>query len=839
MKKLMSSVKAKILLGYIFLLIISGSIVYVIYTETIKYSQKSSDLNPLDKKVFLVNNILTNLYQAEGLERTYAQTGNLKYFIDYEYIMDTIYSQIDSLNLLATSTPQLLHTDSIRSLFDKKRRNLRDLVSIKKSMSSETLMKQTLENLSLDKDSVQKLSSINKKILTSRDTIFIKQKKKSFLSRFIHAFAPQESEDSVMQVKINHSVQYDTVQSAFNPSDSAKQYLSAIMKNFQGENNDISMQLEKKEQEILENNMTISAQLRELLNVFKNDEITRSFNELQTIQAQIRRTTWYMAGLGAIALLTIIGFLILILRDISKSQRYRKELERSIEYSNSLLKSKEQFMLTITHDIKSPLSSVIGYARLMNQSENKDQKDHYMANIASSYEHILKLITDLTDLTKLDSGKLKIRNIWFKLEALTEEMYSGFYPVALAKNLEFQLQNNLTVSNDYLSDPVRIKQVLTNLISNAIKFTEKGKVTLNVSLFESYNNIDRIKFEVIDTGIGISEKDKKIIFEEFTRVSSDEKKHYEGAGLGLAITQRIIELMNGSIELKSNPGTGSKFIVTLPLEKWIKPTSDKKHETQVSTEKPTNKQIMIIDDDETLLDLMAETLEKNQMNVHKFHSAISAIQWLKHSSFDLILTDIQMPTMTGMELLAYIRKNTDKKIPVIAITGKQTDTIDDYLKSGFSACLFKPFLPEQLTTIINKVLTEKHPVAARQVPYVPEDMNEILDYNLTRIKKFTGDDERDLNRILVTFIESTYKNLVLFKKYQDEKNYKSLQDLAHKMLTMFRQIEAIKIIAQLLKIEATEKNPLSNEEWMELGNTTRMHITHFIELFCKEQNISV
>ncbi len=839
MKNLISSIKAKILLGYFLLFIISSIIIYVIYTETVKYSRKNSDLNPLDQKVFLVNNILTNLYQAEGLERTYVQTGNLKYYVHYEYFMDTIYSQIDTLNLLSAGNPELLYTDSIRTLFDKKRSNLRELVSIKKSRTSGELMKQTLDKLSKTGDSAEKIFSINKKVSTNRDTIFIKQKKKSFISRFFHVFASNESSDSVMQVKINHSVQYDTVQNSFNPADSTVQYLSLIMKNFQGENNEIDQQLEQKEREILENNLTISAQLRQLLNIFKNDEIIRSFNELKIIQGRIRKTTWYIAGLGTVALLTIIGFIILILRDISKSQKYRKELERSIEYSNSLLKSKEQFMLTISHDIKSPLSSVIGYARLMNQSDDKGQKDHYLANITNSYEHVLKLITDLTDLSRLDSGKLKIRNIWFKLDTLIDDTFSGFYPVALAKNLEFQLQNKLDNSTDYLSDPVRIKQILSNLISNAIKFTEKGKVILKVSLYESHRNIDRIKIEVEDTGIGISEKDKKVIFNEFTRVSSEEKKQYEGAGLGLAITQRIVELMNGTVSLKSGPGNGSSFTIFLPLEKWIKPASDNQVGTELSTEKPVNKQIMLIDDDETLLDIMAETLEKDKMKTHKFQSANSAIQSLKKNPYDLILTDIQMPTMSGIELLAFIRNKTDKNIPVIAITGKRSSENENYPESRFSACLFKPFLPEQLLEIVNKVLSERIPVSYTQTPYIPDNQSEELNYNLTRIRKYTGNDDADFNKNLLSFIESTYKNLILFKKYQDEKDFKSLQDLAHKMLSMFRQIEAIQIIAQLLKIEATEKNPISDEEWIELGNTTREKITWFIELFSKEQNISV
>ena len=839
MNKSRETVKVKVLLGYLFLVVIASFTVWLIYTEVVRFSSEKTRLNPLDKKVLLINSILTNLYQAEGFERTYLQTGGYDYYAAYELVMDTIYQQIDTLISLSSTSTQRTHADSIHMLFDRKRKNLQELAAIRNSGSADEIYRTAMQRLMHDRDSINHRLQVYKTITTNRDSIYVMQKKQNFLNRLVHVFSSQDNKDSTLQVKVRQSVSFDSLLNTFNPADSVMQYLSAVMENLQEKNNETKRLVTEKESEVLANNLTISSQLHQMLTLFKNEEITASFNEMKIIQGRLRQTTLYMILLGILAIVAIIVFLTLILKDITKSRHYRDKLEQARAYSEALLKSKERFMLSITHDIKSPLGSVIGYARLMYKEPDSRQKDYYLENINKSAEHILKLINDLVDLSKLETGKLKIQYTWFNLKELIDETYSGFYPIALTKNLEFRLEFDISSALTYHSDPVRIKQIIVNIISNAIKFTSKGEVKLKVFITESFGTTDRISFEVSDTGLGISESDKFKIFDEFSRVASKDNRQYEGVGLGLAITQRIVSLLNGTITLVSLPGKGSRFTVTLPLEKYISPQKD----VEIPLSKPgteiTGKTVLLIDDDEAFLDMISETLKKTGIKVYKHHSPAQALKFLENTHIDLIMTDIHMPGISGTDLLRHVQNDTSHEIPVIAITGGDASGEEDYLKLGFAACIYKPFQSDRLLKIVRNILSGNSPDMPVDSHFPENTVSYSVSYNLNQVKKFAEDDMESVHRILTSLVEGGSKNILLFRKYLDEKDYPSLFELIHKMISIFRQIEASEITAILGKIQSMADKPLADKQINLLGREALGMIEELIERICKEQNISL
>ncbi|HEX7584130.1 MAG TPA: hybrid sensor histidine kinase/response regulator [Prolixibacteraceae bacterium] len=835
MKPFLESVKIKVFLGYFTLIILASLIIWVIYSEILQNSGEKVDFNPVNNKFIYINNIVTNLYQAEGLERSYAQTGQKIHYQYYLKLMDTISLQIDTLALMVNNPTQQMHTDSIKKLLQVKKQNLKELDAIKKRNSSTVRYEKAIEKLSSVKDSIDEPLKVYKNIITDRDSVYLKQKKKKFFERLVNVFAAQNKTDSNLHVRTIQKVQIDSLVGTVNPADTIAGFLLAIMTEIRDENLAVETRLKQKEREILANDLTITFQLREMLSNIEKEELNNSFQEVQAQQNRLVRATWMIILVGSFALVTIIIFLVNILKDITKSQHYRQSLEKAKAYSESLLKSKEQFMLSLTHDLKSPLSSIIGFAGLMERDDGVSSRNQkYLQNINKASGYILKLINNLLDLARLDTGKMSIERLPFNLKPLIDDIVEGFRPQAQAKNINLQLQSDVLPSSFYISDPVRITQIVSNLISNALKFTEDGNVTVKVSVVGSFGKADRIRIDVIDTGIGISEENIQLIFEEFARVTTT-KKQYEGTGLGLTITQKIIKLLQGTINLESKTGEGSRFTIVLPLEKSAQlPNNTPIIINEKSRSEKVNiagKKVWIIDDDETLLDMTSIVLKSAGMEVHSFSDPLKAIQSFTKGCADLLITDIQMPVINGVELLKQIQEKNGGKITSIAISGMNA-VQNDF--AGFSAFIQKPFHPQTLIDVISGqqqgitvIDNQKTSLNARQNRY-----------NLEQFAAFASRDPESLRQILVSLIHSGMANTALFRQYLQDENLDALSALSHKMLTLFRQMEATDIVELLSRLE--QKDELTDNKqyflWGRLALEKIETILHTIQI---DENISI
>lgn len=841
MAKRLKSVKINIFLGYITLVIIASATVWLIYNETLELYKNQVDISPVNDKILITNSILTNLYEAEGLERSYLQTGKRGHHKAYNVLMDSISGQIDSLGKIAGSPLQQMHADSIGKLLAKKRQNLKELVAIKNAGSSEKMYEKAMLRLTSNEDSINQLLSIYKTVSTRKDSVIIKQKKKKFFERLVHVFSPHEKPDTTLKVVVNQSMKVDSILNAFNPADSVRQFLSSVIEDIREESVAYEKKLVKKEQDIADNDKTITLQIRQMLSKFKNEELISSIRKVEIQQERIADMTNIIILLGIIALLVITGFLILILQDISRSQHYRQNLEKEKAYSEMLLKSKEQFMLSITHDLKSPLSSIIGYAQLTERENATTQQKSYLENIQQSAEYILRLINDLMDFARLQTGKFKFENIRFNLNDLTDEVISGFYPLAAEKKLELEWQNQLRPDTVYTSDPIRIKQILGNLISNAIKFTDSGKVTVKGIVQKTEDQTDWIQFDVIDTGIGIVAENAPLIFEEFSQVSSEEGRQYEGTGLGLTITKRLIELMNGSITFKSQHRKGSHFTVMFPLQPLPAYTSGKQRMATMPPIPDINQfsfngeKVLLVDDDSVLLDMTATVLRAARLRVNAFSEPREALKAIRKESFDLLITDIRMPRMSGFELLYFFRKNSSGKARAIAVSG-ELPRKQVYENAGFSTFLQKPFRPEELLKQVALVMNREK-AGLRQIPGNHTKTNS--DYNIDAIKAFASDDPETTRDILASFIESTAQNIQLFRQHLHNSDFESLTELAHKMLPMFRQLEAKKVIRPLEKLERNDYGKERKEEWLATGELALSMVEPIMKKIGKDHHISL
>ncbi len=837
MNNIFDSVKVKVFLGYMTLVVLASLIIWVIYSEILQYSGSRVDFNPANNKFVYVNTILTNLYQAEGLERNYSQTGQAKHYNDYLDLMNTISLQIDTLALMMNNPIQQMHTDSIKKLLKVKQRNLKELYEIKKTNSSTTRYQEGLKKIPAVKDTIDHYSEVVKKIINNRDSIYIKQKKKKFFARLADVFSSQKKNDSSLHVVASQSVKIDSLLNKTNPADSIAGYITSIMTEIRDESVVVETRLKQKEQEVLVNDRIISAQLRQMLSDIEKEDLYSSFQKVRDQQNRVEKATMLIILVGSFALVAIVFFLVNILRDITKSQHYRQNLEEAKAYSESLLKSKEQFMLSLTHDLKSPLNSIIGFTALMEDDDDEVSLRHqkYLHNIDRASRHILKLINDLLDLARLETGKLKIERIAFNLSHLVEDIVEGFRPLAQERNIDLRLEIDMPDNTNYQSDPVRITQILGNLISNALKFTEQGNVSVKVTSAGPSEKTDWIQLDVTDTGIGISEDNIKRIFDEFTRVSAD-KKQYEGTGLGLTITQKIVTLLHGTINLESKPGEGTHFTVLLPLEKdeSILDESPKVFNGKNLTPEISlaGKRIWLIDDDQTLLEMITMILKSAGAEVRFFSDPQKGIAAFKKGCADLLITDIQMPKMNGVEVLKQIQEKNEGPITSIAISG--ADDSQSKL-SGFSVFIQKPFEPK---TLINIISGQK--LAAPEVGKTDSIEKEQKNgYNLDQFAAFAAGDPDSLKQILVSFVKSGQQNTLLFRQAIQEENLYAVSELSHKMLTLFRQLKATDIVELLAELERKDFDKVDQQYYLYLGKSALKKIENILKNIQEEENIEV
>lgn len=832
----MESVKIKVFLGYFMLVVMASLIIWVIFSEILQYSKEKVDFNPGNNKFIYISNILTNLYQSEGLERNYSQSGQIAHYQDYLDMMNTISLQIDTLALMLNDPIQKIHTDSIKKLLKLKQKNLKELSAIKKTNTSSAIFQKGMKKIPSVKDSIGNLSKVYVINVAPIDSIDGKKEKKNLFEKLTNVFKSKKKTKSNFKEIKEAYVKKDSLIDEINAADSISGFIETMMTEIRDEGAELEKLLKQKEREILANDRTISLQLQQMLSDIEKEELKSSFERVQNQQARIGKATEQIILVGLIALVIIISFLVNILKDITKSQRYRQDLEVAKDYTESLLKSKEQFMLSLTHDLKSPLNSIIGFTGFMEEDQAITHRHRkYLQHIHSASAHILKLVNDLLDLARLDTGKLSIDRIPFDFKKLISEMVAGFGPQAQAKKIDLQLKFIQSPSVLYQGDPARITQILSNLISNALNFTDEGSLTVKVSIVDTSENKDQVQVEVIDTGIGISEENIQRIFEEFTRVETT-KKQYEGTGLGLTITKKIIDLLQGTLNLKSKPGEGSIFTVSLPLERGemlsvnVPELGQEKSKQQVLT--ISGLKIWLIDDDQTLLEMTTILLKSAGAEVHSFYNPLKAVDAFRKGSADLLITDIQMPEMSGIELLNRIQEKNEGPVTSIAVSGQ---ILEKEQSDWFNTYIQKPYQANKLIDVILNLQPEVN--VSREFDEVENVIRK--GYNLDQITAFTDGDKESLNQILVSFVDTSRQNLKLFKESLKKENTAKIVELSHKMLPIFRQLEVSDIVDLLAQLEQKEFTSLNDKLFLMLSQLTIEKVDAFLLVLVKEENLIV
>jgi len=389
----------------------------------------------------------------------------------------------------------------------------------------------------------------------------------------------------------------------------------------------------------------------------------------------------------------------------ARVQARTEELEAEKNHALELSHAKSDFVATMSHEIRTPINGIIGILKLLEEDLADNSEQFNLVNIAQhSSQTLLHIINDILDFSKIESGKLRLENIPFNLrETLTKLIYP-FEKLAYEKKIELIFKLDSQIKTQVIGDPFRLTQVLNNFLSNAFKFTEQGKIELNIQLQQ-----DWLVFCVTDTGIGIPEDKQSRLFKDFSQVDTSTSRKYGGTGLGLVITQRIIELMGGEVGFESQEGMGSRFFMQIPY----RPVENKKlHNSEHSPENShhqTNKplRLLLVDDNQVNRLVGQKLLSRLGHHVDCAEDGFSAIDIMKSQNtfYDLIFMDIQMPDLNGYETTQILRKE-NIQIPIIALTANTSNEDRQMAKeSGMDDFLSKPF---QLKDIEN-LLNEKYP----------------------------------------------------------------------------------------------------------------------------------
>ncbi len=402
------------------------------------------------------------------------------------------------------------------------------------------------------------------------------------------------------------------------------------------------------------------------------------------------------------------------IQDITERKRAELELLNARKLAENSLNVKELFLANMSHEIRTPMNAVIGFTQLLYETPLTNEQKGFVDAIRFSGDNLLVIINDILDLSKIQSGKMKFEKIEFDLIRLLKSVNTTLTSKAELKGLRLNLDLGPGVPSFVIGDPVRLNQILTNLINNAVKFTERGYVALQVSLKKEHDDSVCIEFNVKDTGIGIPTDKQEHIFESFVQGSNETSRKYGGTGLGLTIVKNLIELQGGSITLSSSPGVGSTFTVALTFEKSSNDNIHVKEEVDLlrmeSLQDLENANILVVEDNHVNQLLVKRVLDKTGCHVDIVSNGLESIESIKTGKYDLVLMDLQMPEMDGYAATTYIRTNLPAPlcdIPIIAMTAHAlTSEIDRCIAIGMNDYISKPFKQEVLFSKIAKIINK-------------------------------------------------------------------------------------------------------------------------------------
>ncbi len=538
------------------------------------------------------------------------------------------------------------------------------------------------------------------------------------------------------------------------------------------------------------------------------DRINVKAGEANVLAEKTYRLIMLFALTGTLLAIVVM---FIIMRYARTTHDYQLALEKSKNEAEKLARTKELFMADMSHEIRTPVTAISGFTEQLLHEKLDDHVTKTLKIIKSSSDHLAEIINDILDFSKLENDKLVLEQANFSISKVLEDVYSMFGKQAERNQTTLSYSLSPDTPDILLGDPFRLKQILINLISNAVKFTSEGKVHYSVKSVDNGPDNLQIILEVIDTGIGIEENKLETIFDDFTQAEMSTTRKYGGTGLGLSIVKKLVLLYNGKIEVQSRKNVGTHITCHLRMRKGD--PAQVRSETAPLPEVPDairKLNVLIVDDEEYNRLLFKTILKRWNIRFSEASNGAEAIDLAKKNHFDLVFMDARMPVMDGLIASRTIRDelkiNQDETSIICISAGSVNDDWQKYEDAGMNAFLEKPFTEEMLMTTITEVMRQ---LPLRNLSHEQEPVASTVDPDLINLKNLyhlAGDDKQFAKQMLDTFLDTTTKGLHEMKEAASFGDWKTVGELAHKLLPPGRHIGAAHLILLLKKVEDGAKS---------------------------------
>jgi len=752
-----------------------------------------------DKDLIRLKEIWSGVQGTESEVRSYTITGNQRYLENFINQKDSLSKSLDSLN----STAFQRGTDTL--LFNK----LDSLVELK------FILYDSLLDLSYSKILTGALSGLGNTEMVP------------------DSFETATSDGNMLQRMFSSRYSRKAVKaktdSIINERNKLVRDYNKNIRKIKDEEAAQLARIKTKELALLAINAQVTGEIQDIIVHLEGQANSRIKAKALLSEAQADDAADGIRNMVAVGLLFVLLLFILVLFDIEASNKRKHQLVEARRRAENLARAKEEFMSTMSHEIRTPLTSILGFSEKLNSSELTESQAKFAKAISGSSEHLLAIVNDVLDFTRIDSGKLQFASVDYKIKDVCNDVLEALGWKATEKGIQLELELSTSEDTVIRGDAVRMRQVLFNVVGNAVKFTDKGSVTTKIDVGDVTSKTT-LQIRVTDTGIGIPNDKLNQIFGEFVQAESSTEIKYGGSGLGLAITKRIVEQQGGSISVTSTIGKGSEFYIWIPVILSKSESIEDSNLTVIASEPLTGRTILLAEDDEMIRDLQLQTLERMGATVIAVSDGKSAIRTLENNAVDLMLMDIRMPEMGGPETVRVLRTGFDSplnQMPVIAMTANNIGLKeeDELSQAGFNDFLVKPFREKELLDKILKLLSAKQNqlssnttaiASGPQTPAAQTTAEQVKLYNLSELIAASQGNQDFVKRMTGLFLTTAFASLNNLRFYHKQQNWEQLGLTAHRMIGSYKQMGVVQAAAKLKLLEELATKGGDNKEAAEL-----------------------
>lgn len=796
--------RIRIKIGLILIVIILYFTGLFIYTYIFKQhidKQKQEMINANNVLTYS-NQLIVSVQQAQDMLNNYLVSPQRIFQQQYDSIRTDISGQIAQIKRVSKENEKDILLEDIDSLLREKNRIVNKLVRQFRSQNPLIELDRKIENY----DTIIQDSIV---VTTSKDTTMVSKQRKDFWSRLKNLIDPKYAPDTTLTIsrteqEVRSTSRVDTV-------------MYADLKNITQEaSKTYSTQIEGIERQVRElilAEQNISLGISRLITRYYNEAIETSKEGTENSESLTQRIFSFALTVGAVSLLLILVIIFLIIDDLNKGQKARIDLAKEKQHTEELIESRHKLLLSVSHDIKTPLSSIMGYMEMWDTDDVPEERQRQLTSARNSGRHILSMLGNLLEFSRLERNKGEMHYSRFELMELINDVINMFRPFTEEKELHLELENMTSSPFFVETDYTLLKQILVNVTSNAVKYTLQGSVRIRLEYAQ------QLIFTITDTGIGIDREDLEKIFRPFSRIKNPLKA--EGNGFGLYVTRGLVDSLKGEITITSEKGKGTSVTIRLPLSR-LDPQQYAANELQPMMNSSLIEKVLLFEDDASLGNMLKEFLLQKGYKVKLCSNTRDVKGFLRLiSSFDIVFTDMQMMQITGIDILREIRKS-DMAIPVWLMTAYDEYTSEKAVEEGFTGLITKPIRMSRLTEILS--------ISAHQ-----EEREEVFNGRFPKLTTLFHNDVQVIKDILATFVETSEKDREALTELINRNDFKNAQALCHRIYPFFSQLDADHLCGPLRKMDrlrGSEED--SYPAWAEELRESIEQIGEFAEQIRKE-----